>query len=231
VPHSCPSYSRCAIAHRAARMTREPNRYLRRGRRHLTNRWAWWVAVVGAGLILSCLVLPNAGSEAGLPGQIKKAILANATLPASSVRLWVARYSSPGRRADDAFAVAMSPDGRAVFVTGLSPVLAGPDYETIAYDAGSGGMLWEATYNGPGNASDAPSAIGVSPDGSKVFVTGQSVGAPAAKDYAPVGYDASSGTQLWVSRYDRVRRIEWHSAVGQPRSAATMLGPWTPPRG
>ena len=56
-------------------------------------------------------------------------------------------------------------------------------------------------YNGPGNGDDVAYALGVSPDGSKVFVTGRSTGSTSA-DYATVAYDASSGTQLWVKRYN-----------------------------
>ena len=43
---------------------------------------------------------------------------------------------------------------------------------------------------------------GVSPDGSKVFVTGYSVGSASGYDYATVAYDASTGSELWVKRYD-----------------------------
>src|SRR5207249_3233233 len=50
------------------------------------------------------------------------------------------------------------------------------------------------------NDYDAATALGVSPDGSAVFVTGFSYeGYP---DYATVAYDASTGAQLWVMRYD-----------------------------
>ena len=62
--------------------------------------------------------------------------------------------------------------------------------------------IWVARYDGP---SDSPSfdtarSIAVSPDGSKVFVTGYSYG--DGDDYATLAYDASTGTKLWLSRYN-----------------------------
>jgi len=115
--------------------------------------------------------------------------------------LWVSRYG--GSRGDEANAVAVSPDGSRVFVTGKST---GPsikyDYATEAYDAATGAALWSHRYNGPGNADDLAFALVVSPDGSRVFVTGYSGGAGTKSDYATVAYDAGSGATLWVRRYN-----------------------------
>jgi DNA-binding beta-propeller fold protein YncE len=52
------------------------------------------------------------------------------------------------------------------------------------------------------NLVDTADALGVSPDGSVVFVTGGSI--PAAigfYNYATVAYDAATGAELWVGRY------------------------------
>src|SRR5439155_15895917 len=44
------------------------------------------------------------------------------------------------------------------------------------------------------------------PDGSKVFVTGESdSGRVTGFDYATVAYDASTGAKLWVARFKRGR--------------------------
>jgi hypothetical protein len=119
-------------------------------------------------------------------------------------KLWVARYDNPiqGDNADDAVALATSPDGSMVFVTGSS-LGSGTreDYATVAYDAGGGNQLWVARYNGPGNSFDLPAALGVSPDGSAVFVTGRSIGSNGLYNYATVAYAAASGHRLWVARY------------------------------
>ncbi len=121
----------------------------------------------------------------------------------TGARLWVTRYNGPVQRDDYASALAVSPDGSAVFVTGYS-VGTGYrfDYATVAYDASSGARLWVKRYNGPGNNTDDANAVAVSPDSSTVLVTGASIGSSGSVDHATVAYDASSGAQLWVKRYD-----------------------------
>ncbi len=67
-----------------------------------------------------------------------------------------------------------------------------------------GAKLWLQRYNGPGNGSDAARSVAVSPDGGKVFVTGESKGATPGtdpSDYLTVAYNAATGTQLWTARY------------------------------
>jgi hypothetical protein len=116
--------------------------------------------------------------------------------------LWVKRYNGPGDDADYALALGVSPDGSAVFVTGYS--YGSPftiDYATVAYDASTGATLWVRRYNGPGNDADYAFDLGVSPDGSTVFVTGESEGSTGFNDFATVAYDASTGATLWVRRY------------------------------
>src|SRR5437879_2942431 len=105
--------------------------------------------------------------------------------------VWPALYNRPGNAADPAAAVAVSPDGSTVFVTGQSAgTTSGDDYATRAYNAATGASVWTARYNGPGNAHDAATAIAVSPDSAKVFVTGQSAGTTSGDDYATRAYKA-----------------------------------------
>ena len=121
----------------------------------------------------------------------------------TGARLWAARYNGPGNGSDAASAVAVSPGGGRVFVTGASQgTRSGPDYATVAYSAVTGARLWAARYNGPGNGSDAASAVAVSPGGSRVFVTGASQGTRSGPDYATVAYSAVTGARLWAARYN-----------------------------
>ncbi len=76
------------------------------------------------------------------------------------------------------------------------------DYATVAYSAATGRQLWASLYNGPVNGGDAASSVAVSPGGTMVFVTGNSLGLATRNDYATVAYSAASGRQLWVSRYN-----------------------------
>jgi hypothetical protein len=121
----------------------------------------------------------------------------------TGAQLWAKRYNGPGNTYDRAFALGVSPDGSTVFVTGYSYGLDFySDYATLAYDASTGATLWVKRYNGGVDTSDGAFALGVSPDGSTVFVTGGGSGSPSGSDYATVAYDASTGAQLWVSTYN-----------------------------
>jgi outer membrane protein assembly factor BamB len=121
---------------------------------------------------------------------------------ATGAQLWAAGYADPGDTIDKAYSVAVSPNGTAVFVTGESQTSTpGEDYATVAYNAATGAQLWAARYNGPSNDS-AAAEVAVSPDGTAVFVTGTSLGAPTGEDYATVAYNAATGAQLWVKQYD-----------------------------
>jgi hypothetical protein len=117
--------------------------------------------------------------------------------------LWVSRYHGAANGGGRATAVAVSPDGSTVFVTGYDEgATSDLDYATIAYAAGTGAELWVARYNGPGNVTDAASSMAVSPDGSKLYVTGGSWGRTSSYDYATIAYNAATGTRLWVKRYN-----------------------------
>ena len=117
---------------------------------------------------------------------------------ATGSRLWLSRYNGPASSDDYAYAVAVSPDGRTVFVTGSSqggPAATAGDYATVAYDAATGAQLWASRYSGPGSSEDVATSLAVAPDGATVYVTGGS-----GSDYATVGYDAATGAQQWVNR-------------------------------
>ena len=121
---------------------------------------------------------------------------------ATGVNLWTRRYAGPAGGLDQANAIAVSPDGTMVFVTGASEG-DGNDYLTVAYDALDGAELWQERYSGPGGGDkdDWPGAVVVSPDGSRVFVIGTSEGPSTTSDYATLAYDASTGRPLWIRRY------------------------------
>jgi hypothetical protein len=132
--------------------------------------------------------------------------------------LWESRYDPPNL--DSAISVVVSPDQSKVFVTGSSyRATSQNDYLTIAYDASTGGVLWARRYNGPMNGDDYADSLVVRPDGSKVFVTGSSTGGPSTRDYATIAYDASTGTTVWVRRYNGPESYSWdvaNSAAASP---------------
>ena len=108
--------------------------------------------------------------------------------------------------------MALSTDGATLYVTGATG--ASPDYVTLALNAATGAELWRAIYDGPGHSTDQANAMEVSPDGSALFVTGESIGVGSGLDYATVAYDAADGSPLWVERitgsgsgYDRAKDV------------------------
>ena len=105
---------------------------------------------------------------------------------------WEARYNGTGKGDDIATSMAIAPDGSSVFVTGRSEgATSAFDYATVAYDMDAGAKRWVATYDGPAIGDDAAASVAVSPDGTKVFVTGSSTGVGTLKDYATIAYSES----------------------------------------
>jgi outer membrane protein assembly factor BamB len=138
------------------------------------------------------------GTTLFVTGQSESKATTVAIDAATGERLWVSR----NQEGFDAFSLGVSPDGARVFVTGQSsPFDLSSDYATVAYNAGSGAQLWASSYAGPSD-DDKATLLVVSPDGTKVIVTGESDGSPDSDDYATVAYDATTGGQLWVGRYN-----------------------------
>ncbi len=174
-----------------------------------------WVAHYEADQPTAIAVSPD-GSSVFVEGDVGRAhgldfvtIAYDAT---SGARRWAVRYDGPAHRDDLPHGLAVSPDGSRVFVTGSSTHAGSNcglfgiscyDFLTVSYDTSTGAKVWATRWNGPTDGGDTANAIAISPGGSKVFVTGTtdsfSHGWP---DMATVGYDASTGAQLWGVRYN-----------------------------
>ena len=169
-------------------------------------------AAVTAGAVLGTLGLTGAGAPlaAGAP---------HAAGPAAApgTQLWVSRYNGPGHDFDEAAAVATSPDGQTVFVTGSSTG-AGPSstsqYATIAYQASTGAQRWVRRYDNPGGTVDNVVSMAVS-SGGLVFVTGWSSGAGPG-GIATVAYSAATGAFQWATLYQAPRGEDVSSMAVSP---------------
>jgi len=117
-----------------------------------------------------------------------------------SVKQWTKSYDGPAHSSDISGRMALSPDGRAVYICGGSLNAAGTsDFVVIKRATKSGRLLWAKRYDGPAHQSDWSSAIGVDGDGN-VIVGGASENA-ADLDWAVVSWNAA-GKKRWSWRYD-----------------------------
>lgn len=127
---------------------------------------------------------------------------------------WVDRYDGPKGRNDYAGDVVVSPDGSRVYAL-VSSIGLGTsyDYAVLAYDSVTGSRLWESRYNGPENGSDSPARFALSPDGSRLYVTGTSWGNWSTQsDIVTLALDSASGSVLWTQRFSR---LSWYGSTNE----------------
>jgi uncharacterized delta-60 repeat protein len=124
---------------------------------------------------------------------------------ATGAESWAQQYERPD---GSLLATAIAVDNNGgVFVTGYSffsdETSSSSDYTTVGYEAASGTQRWVSHYSGPGNSYDITRAIAADNSGG-VYVTGHSYGGSdyASSDFATIRYDAITGDQRWVQRYD-----------------------------
>ncbi|WP_181885134.1 SBBP repeat-containing protein [Pontibacter diazotrophicus] len=120
---------------------------------------------------------------------------------ATGEQTWVQHYNGPENNIDVATAIAYD-NASGIYVTGISNNTAFvSDYATVRYDAKTGNQIWVQRYDGPASGDDQAVAIAADNIGG-VYVTGTSIGRNKAPDYATIRYDATTGNQAWVQRYD-----------------------------
>jgi len=141
---------------------------------------------------------------------------------ATGTQLWIKRYSDHTSQVGiGAHAVAVSPNGNTVYVTGNSFVGNITQYATIAYKAATGAQLWVKRYSG-GVYGDGAAAVRVSPNGRALFVTG-SINVGSTTQYATVAYNAVSGAQLWAKRHGTAGSDQAHAVTVSPNGKTVLV--------
>lgn len=133
---------------------------------------------------------------------------------------WTSMYTGRTIDADEGSAIAVSHDGKTVYVTGRKdfrptgcPGRECSDVVTLAYAARTGKRLWSAVYDGPAHAQDLGVGIAVAPDGSALYVLAMSEqervcgggNATLTPDYVTIAYRTRDGDRRWTDRYDGPR--------------------------
>ncbi len=122
--------------------------------------------------------------------------------------LWTARYDGPGNDRDWALDLTLTGDGQRLYIVGHTQIdTRDRDFLTVAYDAVNGDQLWTARYDGSVHQQDKAVDVKLSPDETTVYVAGSSRGPVGhghgtAPDMTIVAYDALTGAEQWVARYD-----------------------------
>ena len=196
-----------------------------------TGAQRWVSRYGGSGQAVSVAVSPD-GSTVFVTGGIGAGTFSGfdyATVAynaATGAKRWAKLYSGVGIEGGQALWLAVSPDGKTVFVTGdIGTDNGSQDYATLAYNAATGAQRWVKSYNGTGKSTDIAYSVAVSPDGKTVFVTGASTGTSSplpTSDYATIAYNAATGAQQWVKRYNGTGRDDLATSVAVSPGGATV---------
>jgi WD40-like Beta Propeller Repeat len=137
----------------------------------------------------------------------KNNYVTNAYYSVNGLLKWSKTYNSPAHDEDDAFALAMSPDGGTLYTTGWSVggATSKADAATVAYAAADGTQKWVSRYDSPNHGWDWATSLAVSPDGSTLYAGGarsRNVGSKLTYDLLTTSLDTSDGSVNWASMYN-----------------------------
>jgi WD40 repeat protein len=170
----------------------------------------------------------SSGSAPGSGGQHYWTAALNAT---TGAQLWQATYRGAGTAENvAATAIALSPDGSQVYVTGAA--VAGK-FTTIDYNAATGTQAWLQQSPNVGGTVQTPAFLAVSPDGSEVAVTGASDQASGQFGYQTAVFDAATGAPRWSATYQGTGEASQPAGITFSQSGAqvTVTGTSGPPSG
>ncbi len=142
------------------------------------------------------VVVDPAGQRVFTAGMAEDSVLTMAHDAETGEKLWAdareSGWSTSGW--ETGRALALSPDGSMAYTVATIPrsdALGGLDYGVIGYDAATGQERWYNVYDGPGGDFDVAWDGAIAPDGSQLFVTGQSFDSFGADDRVLTGGPAT----------------------------------------
>ncbi len=133
---------------------------------------------------------------------------------ATGAKVWESRYN--GNDSGDEFtddranAIAVDNAGSVYVVGGSWGPGSIEHFATVRYDAATGKQVWDVRTSAGGGGFAAAGDVAVDNKGG-VYVTGSSEkreGEEPTKDFATIRYDAATGNQTWLSRYDGGENFE-----------------------
>jgi hypothetical protein len=110
-------------------------------------------------------------------------------------QLWLSQYNGPADGSDLGTALAATPDGATLVVTGASHAATKYDIVTLAIGQSDGATHWVDRYDSPALMGSTPVAIATSPDSTRAFVTGTTnrrVGAVQETAFVTLAYTLGS---------------------------------------
>jgi DNA-binding beta-propeller fold protein YncE len=137
----------------------------------------------------------------------------------TGARIWSVRTRGPGGAQIFAEAVAISPDGSRLFVTGdVEETIDTRSPFTVAYDTSDGSILWSTQRSVLKNIEFIPQRIAVSPNGAHVYITGSRTGKQGINDfwdYLTLSYSTANGSMEWSAAYNGpARRGDTAEGIG-----------------
>lgn len=137
----------------------------------------------------------------------------------TGAELWRVRHASEDPLDEVSWTVDTSPDARTVYVGGYVD----HDAVVVAYDAASGALVWEDTFDADGDF-DQVRQLTVAGDGT-VYAAGQAGSRATGDDLLVLSY-GSDGTRRWDAQVDRAQRNDWAwtLAVDGARTRVAVTG-------
>lgn len=149
--------------------------------------------------------------------------------------VWSATRDGGEMRPDVAATAVVAPDGDRLHVAGTTHNRnLTADVLVWTLETAAGDTRWTARFDGdleedPFEDVDEPHAIGLAPDGDRVYVAGQSADGQDAADLLVLAFDAATGDALWDDRHGTVGQWSVAEDLVVARDGRLFVAGWHDP--